>query len=129
MTRRNDSRRNRLCRSTKNRVFLGVCGGIADYFDFNVTALRVLVVVLTLLTWIAPALVVYLISAMVMKPAPARAFDSVDEEDFYYTVKDSPQFAVQRIRRRFDRLDKRLQRMESIVTSPTYDLKEQYRNL
>ena len=120
--------RHKLYRSRTNRVLFGVCGALADYFDFNPTAMRVLAALLIFLTF-PFGLIVYIVLGFVMKPAPDRSFANVEEEDFYYAVKDSPSLAIQRIRRRFEQLDKRLQRMEDIVTSRHSDLDEEFRKL
>ena len=39
----------RLYKSRRNRVIDGICGGIAEYFDIDVTIVRILWVLLTLL--------------------------------------------------------------------------------
>jgi phage shock protein C len=36
----------KLCRSETNRMLAGVCGGLADYFNIDVTLVRILFVVL-----------------------------------------------------------------------------------
>jgi phage shock protein C len=129
MTRTRASQRNRLYRSTTDKVFLGVCGGLADYFDFNPAALRILAVVIIALSSFLPGILVYVVVGMVMKPAPVRDFSNIEEEEFFYTIKDSPTVALQRVRHRFDQLDRRLQRMETIVTSRRFELEQEYKNL
>ena len=52
-----------------------------------------------------------------------------EEEDFYYTIKDSPQIALARVQRRFEQLNRRMQRMESIVTSPAFETEQELRRL
>ncbi len=45
----------RFLRSTTNRVVAGVCGGIAEYWNLDVTLVRVIVVLLTLWKgWLIP---------------------------------------------------------------------------
>lgn len=54
---------------------LGVCGGLADYFDVSATGLRVLTVIGSLLFFpFVP--VAYFVAALLMKPARER-WDSV----------------------------------------------------
>lgn len=53
--------------SSTNRVFAGVCGGLAEYFDMNATLLRALWAVATLLTGILPGVAIYILTAFVMK--------------------------------------------------------------
>jgi len=55
---------NRLCRSTRNRVFFGVCGGIAEYFNINPLIIR-LIFILTA----GGSVPVYLILAFLLPEA------------------------------------------------------------
>ena len=56
----------RFLRSRTNRVLAGVCGGIAEYYGSDVTAVRVLTVVIAVFTGILPLLFVYLIAAVLV---------------------------------------------------------------
>ena len=56
----------RFLRSRTNRVLAGVCGGIAEYYGSDVTAVRILAVVIAVLTGILPLLFVYLIAAVLV---------------------------------------------------------------
>jgi len=55
-----------LRRSRKNRMIAGVCGGIAEWLGWNVTAVRVLYVFVSIASVAFPGLLVYLILAIVM---------------------------------------------------------------
>jgi phage shock protein PspC (stress-responsive transcriptional regulator) len=59
----------RLYRSTTDKVFGGVCGGLAKYMNVDATPLRVLAVVLLLLTFFACA-VAYIIMWIVIPKEP-----------------------------------------------------------
>lgn len=50
-----------------NRVFAGVCAGLAEYYGWDIVAVRILTVVLTLFTGGA-GLIVYLVLWVVMPP-------------------------------------------------------------
>ena len=54
----------RLTRSRLNRKFLGVCGGIGEYFEIDPTVIRVAWIIFSLLG--GSGLLVYLIAALVM---------------------------------------------------------------
>ena len=56
----------RFYRSRSNRVLAGVCGGIAEYYGSDATAVRLLTLVLGLFTGIFPMIVLYLIAAIVI---------------------------------------------------------------
>ena len=56
----------RFFRSRSNRVLAGVCGGIAEYYGSDPTAVRLLTLVLGLFTGIFPMIVLYLVAAIVI---------------------------------------------------------------
>ena len=53
--------------SSTNRVFAGVCGGLAEYFDMNATLLRALWAAVTLITGVLPGIVVYILVMILMR--------------------------------------------------------------
>lgn len=55
----------KLYRSRKNRVFLGVLGGMGEYFDVDPTLLRVVYIVF-LLASLGTAILLYLLLALVI---------------------------------------------------------------
>lgn len=58
----------RLAKSRKNRMVLGVCGGIADRFKWDVSLLRLGLAILTVaFPWLIAG---YLIAAMILPKAP-----------------------------------------------------------
>jgi phage shock protein C len=59
----------RFHRSRSNRVLAGVCGGIAEHFGSDPTAVRLLTLVLGLFTGIFPMIVLYLIAAVIVPEA------------------------------------------------------------
>lgn len=58
----------RLYRSRNDRKVAGVCGGLAQYFNFDPTLMRVLFVVLALLG--GPGLLIYLVLWIVVPEEP-----------------------------------------------------------
>jgi len=54
----------KLRRSTKDKKILGVCGGFAEYFDIDVTIVRI--IFLVLLLGAGSGLLAYLICALIM---------------------------------------------------------------
>jgi phage shock protein C len=63
----------RLYRSRTNRTFSGVCGGIAEHFGSDPTAVRLLTVLVAVFTGFIPMLVLYLIAAIVLPDGPGTA--------------------------------------------------------
>lgn len=125
----NERTHHRIYRSNTNKVLAGVCGGMAEHFDFNPTGVRLLFALFTFGTGLFWGFIIYLVLAMVMKPAPVESFRNIGEEDFWNTYHASRTTALQKVQQRFDALDRRLQNMESIVTSPTFGMEDELNNL
>lgn len=56
----------KLYRSGRNAMLLGVCAGLAEYFQIDVTLVRLLYVVATLFSGVIVGVLVYLIAAVLM---------------------------------------------------------------
>ncbi|MGB4704111.1 MAG: PspC domain-containing protein [Candidatus Saccharicenans sp.] len=61
----------RLYRSVQQKMIGGVCAGLADYFDLDVSLIRLIFVGAALLTAILPMVLFYLIAWLVI-PAPPK---------------------------------------------------------
>jgi phage shock protein C len=53
--------RDKLHRSSSNRIIAGVCGGIAQWLGWSPTTVRVLYVIVSILSVAFPGILVYLI--------------------------------------------------------------------
>ncbi len=106
---------------SRNGVIFGVCQGFAEYLDVSVFWTRVIAVLLFFFTGIWPVLGLYILAALLMKPAPVVPFQSAQDAEFYNSYTSSRTMALQRLKRTFDNLDRRIQRIESIVTARDYD--------
>jgi len=56
----------KLFRSEKKKMVGGVCGGLGDYFDIDVSLVRLIFVALTLMTAILPMVIFYIIAWIVI---------------------------------------------------------------
>ena len=72
-------KRPRLIRS-RNRFWLGVCAGIAEFFGWPVQAVRSLWIVAGLLTAIVPTLIVYAMLAWAMPPPQTFNLDDYRQQ-------------------------------------------------
>ena len=106
---------------SRNGMLLGVCRGLAEYFDLSVGWVRFFTLLAFLFTGLWPVGILYLIMALVMKPAPVIKPSSVEEEDFYRSYADSRRMATDRLKRTYSNLERRLRRMEDVVTSRGFD--------
>ncbi|MGD2269575.1 MAG: envelope stress response membrane protein PspC [Desulfobacterales bacterium] len=106
---------------SRNGAILGVCRGIADYFDFSLFWTRALAVIFLLVSGLWPAMALYFIAALLMKPEPVIPIHNEAEQEFYDSYTQSRHGAVHRLKRRYQKLERRIQRMEDMVTSREFD--------
>ena len=106
---------------SRQGLICGVCRGLADYLGFSIFWTRAIAVALLIFTGFWPLVGLYVLAALVMKPKPALPIETDEEQEFYNSYVSSRSMALQRLRRIFDRLDRRLQRMEDKVTAREYD--------
>jgi len=106
---------------SRNGVIFGVCRGLADHFDFSVLWARVIAVIFLLVSGFWPAIGLYLIATLLMKPAPVVPLKTEAEQEFYDSYTHSRRRAARRLKRRFENLERRLQRMEHTVTTREFD--------
>lgn len=109
-----------LYRSRDGAVF-GVCKGIAEYMDVSVFWLRVGVVVAFFMTGLWPTVALYILAALLMKPEPVLPLRNEEDAEFYNSYVTSRSYALHRLKRTYDNLERRIRRMEDIVTNREYD--------
>jgi len=109
---------------SRNGVIFGVCRGLAEHFDFSVLWARVIAIIFLLVTGFWPAIGVYLIATLLMKPAPVIPIKTEAEQEFYDSYANSRHLAARRVKRRYENLERRIRRMEHIVTAREFDWEE-----
>jgi phage shock protein C len=102
-------------------VILGVCRGIADRFDLSVFWVRVVALGVFVMSGFWPVGVLYILAALVMKPAPAIRPETEEEREFYESYVESPNVAARSLKKRYSDLERRLQRMEDVVTDRDFE--------
>jgi phage shock protein C len=112
----------------RNGVFLGVCKGIAEYFDLSVFWVRMAMVIVFIFSGFWPVIGVYLVAAFFMKPKPVKPIESEEEREFYDSYVHSPKTAAQRLKKKFEELDRRIRRMEDKVTGREYEWERRFRS-
>lgn len=106
---------------SRNGIILGVCRGIAEYFDFSVFWVRAIVLILLFVSGFWPITGLYFLAALLMKPEPVVPIQTEEEQEFYDSYIHSSKGAIDRIKRRYENLERRIQRMEHTVTSREFD--------
>lgn len=110
----------------RDGVFLGVCKGISEYFDFSLFAIRVAMIVFFIFSGFWPVIGVYLVAAFFMNPKPIQPIHSEEERHFYDSYVHSPASAARRLKKKFKDLDQRIRRMEDEVTAREHDWERRF---
>ena len=108
---------------SRKGILMGVCRGFAEFFDLNVFWVRVIAFLLFLFTGFWPIGVIYIVAGLLLKVEPVTPLRSEKDEEFYDSYTHSRQSAIQRIKRKFENIERRIQRMEHTVTSREFDWK------
>jgi phage shock protein C len=122
-----------LRRIPERGVVAGVCAGIAEYFDWNVKVLRVLLV-LAVIFGAGTIIVVYLILWYVMDPidagtATAAGYGGGGGGGGGAGGPAARRPSMAEVAARFERLDARLRGIEECVTDKEFELKRELKKL
>ena len=112
---------------SRQGLVLGVCRGLAEHLDFPVFWLRVLAVLAIVFTGLWPGLALYFGAGLFMRLEPVVPVSTPGEREFYDAYAASRAGALARIRDKFERLERRIRRMEDVVTSRDYAWEERLR--
>jgi len=102
-------------------MIMGVCRGLAEHYDFSVFWMRMIVFILFLFTGFWPVGVLYIVAGLLLKLEPVIPLENETDQEFYQSYTTSKSSAIQRIKRKFENIDRRIQRMEHTVTSREFD--------
>lgn len=109
----------RLYRRPAEGWIRGVCAGLAAYLGVRVWIVRAIAVVLLFL-FPVPAIIGYIVLGAVLEREPEHLYDSPGDEAFWRGVRNDPSATFESLRHRFRELERRLQGLESHVTSPGF---------
>lgn len=112
------ARRTKFYLDKRNRKWLGVCSGLADYTGIDVTLVRVGTVLLTLIGGFPWTLIAYCVVAWLANDKPGEFYGATREDDkFWQTVRARPGASVRDVRAKFRDIDRRIADVEAHVTS------------
>ena len=98
----------------RNGKFLGVCAGIANYFNIDATVVRIVAVVVTLLGAAPWTFIAYALTAWLAKPKSIGGY----EADDLSTMRSSVSGTAASMRD----IDRRMAEVETYVTSSNHSL-------
>ena len=119
--RRYNSISRRGLRRSRDGIILGVCRGIADYFNFSVFWIRAIMVAVFIFTGFWPIIGLYILAALLMKSAPGVTGRSGSKENSCDRYNRARHETAERVKRKWRHLEKRIRRMEDKVTSSKFD--------
>ena len=110
-------RRTRFYLDKRNKRFMGVCAGIADYFGVEAVWIR-LGFVATMLFMFPPIFFIYFAVGWIADAKPHALYDeSAEERQFWARVRVAPQRTIRDVHASFRESDRRLRDIEAYVTS------------
>jgi phage shock protein C len=100
---------------------LGVCRGVADYFDFPAFWIRAVLIVVFIFTGFWPIIGIYILAALLMKSAPGASGRDGKKHNIHCRYYRAGRDTADRLKRQWRHLEKRIRRMEDKVTSREFD--------
>ena len=147
-----DTREGRLYRDADRAMLGGVCAGLAGYFGLNLKVTRFLAFIAFLAAM--PFAIIGYLAAVCLIPAASfrgrevrvesrrcwggsrrrsrrsrRARERIERDFEEAREQARPRPSVQEVRERYKSLDKRLAELEKKVTSPRFQLEQEFRKL
>ena len=106
---------------SRDGIILGVCRGVADYFDFSAFWIRAILIVVFIFTGFWPVIGIYILAAILMKSAPGVPGGKEAKPNARCRYSRTGRETAERIKRKWGHLEKRIRRMEDKVTSREFD--------
>lgn len=113
----------------RNKKWMGVCAGIADYTGVDVTLVRIGAVILTILGQGFGLLAYFVVGFMAPSKPRELVEESPEQAKFWQGVRASPARTVRDVRSRFRDIDRRLADVETYVTSTNSRLSREIEQL
>ena len=120
--------KNRLYKNPRKGFIFGVCAGIADYFAFDATVVRVMTVLGSMFAF--PIICIgYVVLGVILPVKPYEGPEVERGDPLQRKVRSDPHEMLSGVRHRARDLDARLQRLEKYVTSSRYKLDREFQQL
>lgn len=124
-----------LFRDTKNGKISGVCAGLANYLSVEVWLIRILVVSAALLGGSFLILLVYIALTLMLEKQPVQYDETIKTQQEHklkskpWQQGQSPDALLDTLERDFDQLEGKIRSMEAYVTSDTFKVNREFKNL
>lgn len=74
----------KLYKSDNDKILAGVIGGIGEYVDIDPTVLRLVYILLTIMTAIVPAIIGYIIAALIIPKRPGAKVHEAEHKEHHH---------------------------------------------
>jgi len=119
---------NKLYRDSEHRILGGVCAGIAEYFGISRLLVRI-VTFISLFLFTLPTIIGYGLALVLLKKKPQGQKTEQEETRFWQSVHRSSKDTLHKVHEQFSSMEKRMQDMESYLTSRSYKLDQAFDKL
>lgn len=121
--------RTRLYKIPNEGRCMGVCAGVADYFDMKPKFVRIMFIIAMIFTGIWPLLFVYFVLGFALDAKPGDLYNDEEEEQFWKQTRKAPDYTAAEMRQRFRDMERRTADMEAYMTSKRYKLERELNDL
>ena len=118
----------RLYKDRDKGIFMGVCSGVASYFNISLSFVRIALVI-SLFFSAGTVMFLYLILGFILEEKPMNVYKSAEEEVFWRNVSSSPKMTLSDLKIKLSKLDQKIQNLETKVTSKEFELSKKFRAL
>ncbi|WP_070963058.1 envelope stress response membrane protein PspC [Vibrio sonorensis] len=124
-----------LYRDTANGKISGVCAGLANYLGIEVWLVRILVISAALLGGSFMILLAYVAMTFMVEKQPAAYVEDLKAKQEHqlkskpWQQGKTPQDLISTLERDFDKIEDKIRHMEAYVTSGSYKVDREFKNL
>ncbi|OAN18286.1 phage shock protein C [Photobacterium jeanii] len=124
-----------LYRDPKNGKLGGVCAGVAEYFGVEVWLVRILTVSAFLLGLGFVVLVAYIAACLILDKMPEEhryqqnVYNDHKVKQKSWQAGQQPEQVLQNLEMEFDQMETKVRDMEAYVTSSTFTVQREFKNL
>jgi phage shock protein C len=108
---------------SRQGLLLGVVKGLADHWGMSPFALRIIIVALSLFLAFWPMAIMYVAAAIIMPMEPLSPPANERERELLLLGKADLNTLVASLESRADGIERKIRRLEDIITSKTYRAK------
>lgn len=124
-----------LLRDTTNGKISGVCAGLANYLGLEVWLVRILVISAALLGGSFLVLLAYIALTLMLEKQPVQYNQTMKTQQEHklkskpWQQGQSPEALLNTLEREFDQLEGKIRSMEAYVTSDSFKVNREFKNL